>query len=103
LRGKYWLEYDPRSDRIVAEIKMGKAVRQRIRRSRAKFMDAKIMAMQFNSNAVLIAVCNSIPILIYIGMRMKAAPTPAIVNTLVAASVTNPANNSIIKPSAPFY
>jgi hypothetical protein len=53
-------------------------------------MEAKIMATEFKRRAVDMAVRSGIPKVKNTGIRMKAAPTPAIVKTVVKPKVTIP-------------
>jgi hypothetical protein len=47
--------------------------------------------MELSSSAVAMAICRSIPNEINTGIRIKAAPTPAMVRSAVKTSVIAPA------------
>ena len=81
----------PTGEKIVATIKIGIAVLKTISFFLAKLMEAKIIAIEFRSKAVDIAVRSGIFKARKIGIRIKAAPTPAIVKIVVKTKVTIPA------------
>jgi len=51
-------------------------------------MEAKTIAMEFNNSAVDIALRSGIPRARKIGIKINAAPTPAMVKTVVKINVT---------------
>jgi hypothetical protein len=89
--GKYSAVLAPRGESIVATISMGIAVLKTISFSLAYLIEAKIMATEFSKRAVDIAVRRGTPRAKNTGIKMKAAPTPAMVKTVVKPKVAIPA------------
>ena len=63
---------------------------------RTKLTEATDMATALRSSAVAIAVCSPTPSARNTGIRMKAAPTPAMVSTAVKPKVTSPARRAVM-------
>jgi hypothetical protein len=59
------------------------------------------MAMELSKRAVAIAMWTSIPRVTNTGIKMKAAPTPAMVSSVVRMSVMNPAKTVVIISDSP--